>query len=93
MDAGREHILFEENTFYLNRTCSVDKSKNTPLDEYFFNTRVIWFGEGSPKEGDRIIEWYKLEGGDRKRLSTFFTRPDLQAGPQETAGDLFLSGV
>jgi len=31
---------------------------------------VIWFGEGSPKEGDRIIEWYKLEGGARIRLST-----------------------
>ena len=23
--------------------------------------RVIWFREGSPKEGDRIIAWYKLE--------------------------------
>ena len=22
---------------------------------------VIWFGEGSPKEGDRIIAWYKSE--------------------------------
>ena len=23
--------------------------------------RVIWFREGSPKEGDRIVAWYKLE--------------------------------
>jgi len=28
-------------------------------------------------EDDRIIEWYKLEGGARKKLSTFFTRPHL----------------
>jgi len=25
------------------------------------STRVIWFREGSPKEGDRIVAWYKLE--------------------------------
>ena len=25
------------------------------------STRVIWFREGSPEEGDRIVAWYKLE--------------------------------
>ena len=55
---------------------------------------VMWFGGSGPKESDRIIEWYKLEDGARKRLATFFTRADLQAGPQETAGDpLFGSGI
>ena len=55
---------------------------------------VIWFGGSSAKEGDRIIEWYKLEDGARKRLATFFTRTDLRAGPQETAGDpLFGPGI
>ena len=23
--------------------------------------QVIWFREGSPKESDRIVAWYKLE--------------------------------
>ena len=27
------------------------------------STRVIWFREDSPKEGDRIVTWYKLECG------------------------------
>ena len=41
--------------------------------------RVIWFREGSPKEGDRSVAWYKLEwelglsSGSRK-----ITPPDLR---------------
>ena len=55
---------------------------------------VIRFGEGSPKEGDRIIEWYKLEGGARKRLSTFFTRPDLAGGStRNRKRPLFTAGI
>ena len=36
---------------------------------------VIWFGEGSPKEGDRIIAWYKSEW--ELGLSWVFTGPGI----------------
>ena len=39
-------------------------------------------GEGSPKEGDRITEWYKLDGDAHIRLSTRV--PRYHKKPQAT---------
>ena len=35
--------------------------QGTPPQRSRRSTRVIWFREGSPKEGNRIVAWYKLE--------------------------------